>query len=130
MPLQIIKNTFTHVVLKASSNVSETSNIQLANLALSTETFDAPNAVVAIDELQWSCTAAGSGEVSRLDGANEAGEIPFAGNGSLKFVGYTDNTFAGSDVRIKTDNAVLYLSLKKVAGFIPPDRQSLQPRDR
>lgn len=121
--IHYLKRSHNEAVLKCYKTDSSggTINISLANLAAAGETFDANNAVVTIKEIFWGAKKDKQLDLTRVvpsDPSGVHGHYYFINSGSHQFVGFTDDAYANSDLRIVGDGPFhMILKLTKVSGY-------------
>jgi hypothetical protein len=118
-----LKRSHNEAILKCYRTESNggTLDISLANLAADGETFDANTALVTIKEIFWGAKKDKQIDLTRIvpeDPSGIHGHYYFTNSGSHEYVGFTDDTYANSDIRIIADGPFhMILKLTKVSGY-------------
>ena len=120
----ILKATEQEVVIKIyeSASAGNTHDISLStDLKLSSETFDANTANVTIQEIYWGAKKDKQIDISRIsdpDANTIHGHYYLINGGHYNFVGFVDDTYANSDIRITGDGPFhVILKLRKSGGY-------------
>lgn len=119
--IHVLKKTENESVLKiySTSPAGNTYQIELNSdyIKLPTETYVEGQSEVTIQEFFWGAKANKQLDISRVANtvANTAhGHYYLYGTGHYNFVGFVDNTYSNSAVRITSDGAFhLLIKLKK-----------------
>ena len=121
-----LKNATHEAVFKVYSTESAGGvyDISLADdVCADTETFDANNAIVTIQEIFWGAKKDKQIDLSRVDDpeANTVhGHYYLLNSGHYDFVGFVDDVYADGDIRITADGPFhMIIKVKKVSGFTP-----------
>ena len=108
--VHVLKNTLQETVLKVygTSNSGDTINIALdgPNIANSGQQFIGTQSQVHIKEIYWGAKKDKQIDLTRVDDpvANTVhGHYYLINGGYYDFVGFTDNVYANSDIRIASD---------------------------
>lgn len=118
-----LKRSHNEAVLKCyrTDSAGGTIDVALADLVADGETFDANNAVVTVKEIFWGAKKDKQIDLTRVvpaDPSGVHGHYYFTNSGSHEFVGFTDDTYANSDIRIIGDGPFhMILKLTKVSGY-------------
>ena len=91
------------------------------DLKRSNETFNRNNAAVTIKEVYWGAKKDKQIDISRIDDAvanTVHGHYYLINTGFYDYVGFVDNVYANSDIRITADGPFhVILKLGKVSGY-------------
>lgn len=118
-----LKRSHNEAVLKCYKTDAGggTINIALSSLAADGETFDANNVVVTVKEIFWGAKKDKQIDLTRVvpaDPSGVHGHYYFINSGSHQYIGFTDDTYANSDIRIVGDGPFhVILKLTKVSGY-------------
>lgn len=121
--IHYIKRSHNEAVLKCYRTDSSggTIDVALADLVADGETFDANNAVVTVKEIFWGTKTNKHIDLTRVVPSDPSGvhsHYYFMNSGSHEYVGFTDDTYANSDIRIIGDGPFhMILKLTKVSGY-------------
>lgn len=127
--LRILKKTKTQATVKivGSGNV----NISAYDIATPEQTIDAPNLSYPITSVIYNL----KGDTSIDRNGNSVIEFNGMTYGTFNLaqdfgISLTDDANANVSVSLATGHNTLILQFSKQAGFIEPEQQLLQPRDR
>jgi hypothetical protein len=118
-----LKRSHNEAVVKCyrTDNAGGTIDISLANLAADGETFNANTAAVTVKEIFCGAKKDKQIDLTRVvpaDPSGVHGHYYFINSGSHEYVGFTDDTYANSDIRIVGDGPFhMILKLTKVSGY-------------
>lgn len=122
--IHFLKKTDTEAVIKCYTTDSSgaTIDIALSTLAVNGQIFNANTANVAIQEMHWGAKANKQIDVTRSgiggNTANVHGHYYFTNAGTHNFVGFVDNAYANSDIRIIGDGPFhVIIKLRKTSGY-------------
>jgi len=120
----ILKATEHEVVNKVyeTASAGNTHDISLStDLKLSSETFDASTANVTIQEIYWGAKKDKQIDLTRIADpvANTVhGHYYLINGGHYNFVGFVDDVYANSDIRVTGDGPFhVILKLRKSGGY-------------
>lgn len=117
-----LKKSEGEVVVKCYDNASapDPIDISLADLATSSQTFDANNAFVSVKEIFWGAKKDKQIDITRKDpdSANTHGHYFLIGAGSYDYDGFVDDVYPDWDIRIIADGPFhVILKLNKTEGY-------------
>jgi hypothetical protein len=108
--IHVLKNTHNEVVLKIYSTESAgqtiSANLDSSYIALDNEQFVGDESEVTVREIFWGAKKDKQIDLTRVidHGANTVhGHYYLLNSGEHKFVGFVDNAYANSDIRIISD---------------------------
>jgi len=122
--IHYLKRSVGEAVVKiyTTESAGDTIDLDIADLAIPDETFDANTASVCIKEIHWGCKKDKQIDISRKErgGVDLHGHYYLLNTGSYDFVGFVDDVYSERDIRVVMDGpAHVILKLGKKSGYAP-----------
>ena len=122
--IHYLKRSVSEAVVKiyTTESAGATVELDIADLAIPDETFDANTAHVSISEIHWGAKKDKQIDISRKErgGVDVHGHYYLLNTGSYDFVGFVDDVYAERNIQVVMDGpAHVLLKLRKKSGYEP-----------